>query len=1345
MTEPFKQHKKQAPLAIHPDDAKDKVFAAILKALIKMGNTPSSPKELANTIVKHKYATLGGQTPFATVSSRISQHFKRAAQHKPPRAPLLTKHVDQNHSRKINYSLATEDIHDTNKTISVTTKESVSSDSSSELSSEEEEVEEDDDDSTRSPIVKHARTATSTSKSTTMTMLRSSNNVDPTKQQPQDNNDDIAAAITMTKLSKQANNESDGEHSDYYEEMMLEDNTLETKNSSTTTPTQESKESITTNPTTNPTTITTSLQQQQIKKSSTPLSVVGENEYWAPFSFEQEFESAFLSAADNSIESPESISLLQFDAVKCNVNTPPPSTSPPPISSSHHRAGSLNSDTTTITNALNENDSKHSRRQSWPNDSKLASSSSKEREGKESRKKKCQVVTSTFNGHTFKITKKWIGNMEFYELDSPDDIPDTKILRFIASSNHSNTPKELKRNYVNATQLRKAATPVLGEGHFDAEEEQKQNGNVVMISEKSIAEGVWVPLHRARELVEDFEIESSPGLTKLLSDHPLDEGGETYSLPRQASSLDFSDQLTNTLMKEANSRLSDQDPNLPSKPNKEIIESLSIRNEKKQSPPIPTTATSSNTSISPSSSSSSSSTAPTSLASSNKIRKHTKIAPSTKHLSASDILKSMNIQNLNLSALQHMMAAVPNLAQGAPPPPNLNFAKILESYMNGTKAPATASVPVADASSSSSATLKQPPIQDLKNALSRIPLLDALLLNTQKQQSASYQQKILPQPSTPGMAGSSDSGTTTTASSPTSMASSTLTTASEPLVIHPTQPTEPPMSITVTDNIAVCIATLKKQEGEGEAKQEKEYQVMRRLDNGFVNGTQLLTAGGIETESERSMILSFEMSRVRMPNKKSGLFGTWIPSRRALELAATCSIQHALGPFLDDDIESLFPSPLPSAVLSAAKSRKKRSNSTASSTSGSNSNSHHLAAITLAALKNPVDHQAVSHLASKRNSTDSSSSLNILTHPNNTLKMVADSHTLQAPLLGSFLNTDGDRLVTVIDKSVASTNPMSSVGNNTTTTTAATTPFSSQNDKDNNSDVDIESEDAFMSDLVRLDDGSSASSEDENTDTDNDVEEVRKKMRKMRDAAIAAMEVESPLQLDDIFPPHDSQPPPSSSFFQQEPKRRRRSSSGAGGGSGGGGSHRKRKRKLKKRAAAVDKDNAVDSLDEEEEEDDTTDEMDAIKNHFIQSQHATPYKSFNYSRKRPAGLSGGTGGKWSASSIKMAPKAIKRSATWSGSMNTPIGSIAKRQRQQSAKAAKEVNALSLSVPATALNISTPKKDAGSQTNKTSSTILSTIKSSKKRANSLITHTVVNEEDEDEEVDIGGSDNNDDLR
>ena len=44
---------------IHPDDAKDKVFVAIIKALVKNGNTPSTPKELSQYILKHKLTNLG--------------------------------------------------------------------------------------------------------------------------------------------------------------------------------------------------------------------------------------------------------------------------------------------------------------------------------------------------------------------------------------------------------------------------------------------------------------------------------------------------------------------------------------------------------------------------------------------------------------------------------------------------------------------------------------------------------------------------------------------------------------------------------------------------------------------------------------------------------------------------------------------------------------------------------------------------------------------------------------------------------------------------------------------------------------------------------------------------------------------------------------------------------------------------------------------------------------------------------------------------------------------------------------------------------------------------------------
>ncbi|KAF9160429.1 hypothetical protein BGX20_002525 [Mortierella sp. AD010] len=141
---------KYALKDIHPDDSKDKVFAAILKALLYLRNKPSSPKELANCIMKNKYTMLGGATPYATVSSRISQHFKRAAEHKPPRTPLLAKAVDERHSRKIHYYLAPNHIIK-NPSAAASTDQDSSSEFSSVGSDNEDEEEdggarEDDDD-----------------------------------------------------------------------------------------------------------------------------------------------------------------------------------------------------------------------------------------------------------------------------------------------------------------------------------------------------------------------------------------------------------------------------------------------------------------------------------------------------------------------------------------------------------------------------------------------------------------------------------------------------------------------------------------------------------------------------------------------------------------------------------------------------------------------------------------------------------------------------------------------------------------------------------------------------------------------------------------------------------------------------------------------------------------------------------------------------------------------------------------------------------------------------------------------------------------------------------------------
>ncbi|KAI9106281.1 hypothetical protein DFS34DRAFT_589525 [Phlyctochytrium arcticum] len=76
-------------ICVHPDDVKCAVLMACMKALIMLRNRPCSPKELAAYILKNQLATLGGQTPYATVSSRISQHFKRCAESS--RKPVLGK------------------------------------------------------------------------------------------------------------------------------------------------------------------------------------------------------------------------------------------------------------------------------------------------------------------------------------------------------------------------------------------------------------------------------------------------------------------------------------------------------------------------------------------------------------------------------------------------------------------------------------------------------------------------------------------------------------------------------------------------------------------------------------------------------------------------------------------------------------------------------------------------------------------------------------------------------------------------------------------------------------------------------------------------------------------------------------------------------------------------------------------------------------------------------------------------------------------------------------------------------------------------------------------------------
>ncbi|KAJ1906429.1 hypothetical protein LPJ81_001359 [Coemansia sp. IMI 209127] len=95
----------------------------------------------------------------------------------------------------------------------------------------------------------------------------------------------------------------------------------------------------------------------------------------------------------------------------------------------------------------------------------------------------------------------------------------------------------------------------------------------------------------------------------------------------------------------------------------------------------------------------------------------------------------------------------------------------------------------------------------------------------------------------------------------------------------------------------------------------RRHRLLRLVENGYVNASSLLLSGGVASEQERSIVLSLEVGRFKWRRPQSKLYGTWIPLPRARALAATCSLNHRLGPFLNDNLESYFPAPLPTSFI----------------------------------------------------------------------------------------------------------------------------------------------------------------------------------------------------------------------------------------------------------------------------------------------------------------------------------------------------------------------------------------------------------------------------------------------
>ncbi|KAJ1565399.1 hypothetical protein HK096_003010, partial [Nowakowskiella sp. JEL0078] len=99
---------KSFRVSMHIEDVKDKLFVAIIKALLLSGNRPLSPKELSSIIIRNNFVSLSSSAPYITVSSRILQHFKNV---KDDRTALLGKFPPEMKStRRLSYYVKQEGV-----------------------------------------------------------------------------------------------------------------------------------------------------------------------------------------------------------------------------------------------------------------------------------------------------------------------------------------------------------------------------------------------------------------------------------------------------------------------------------------------------------------------------------------------------------------------------------------------------------------------------------------------------------------------------------------------------------------------------------------------------------------------------------------------------------------------------------------------------------------------------------------------------------------------------------------------------------------------------------------------------------------------------------------------------------------------------------------------------------------------------------------------------------------------------------------------------------------------------------------------------------------------------------
>ncbi|KAK9762045.1 hypothetical protein K7432_012579 [Basidiobolus ranarum] len=909
---------------LHPDDAKDKVFAAILKALVELGNKPSSPKELANCIMKHKFTLLGGATPYATVSSRISQHFKRAIEHKPPRAPLLARSVDEKHSRKIHYYIATAGVKmDGNhfpRTPSPPPPQPLKPPKGTinvergypklkiRLKKRKSNIK-------GTHVFKRYKTMLSGSKPgmgkgkgkwAPHTERRSFNSIYITDSSGSGSDADIdefgleseqevahgavgscptiesnhihfhgehspshdpildTTSFEPSEANRPPTNlPMDGEYSDYFEEMMNGDLSIE--NYDVGSPLAKQEPSASSSPPcqrASSNSINSPIYEHPTSASSTvtPEPTIRKRNGMEPEAvlltpgtsslFEREFDSHLIPNFDDEFNEDSAL------ATKDSPYIPLMELNNPEMMPVSELDELLNGSPRTHKRPFGINRSTRSLRSQVIHDISLNSRSAAQR----------------VSFHNFKQHE----DHDHMVPSREDEITEADVGTF--SSKIDISPMEVDTRYERISEIRPSSVTV--QDHQEKSVEGLTMDGIEHFSESSLDGKTPMVVTKVYSNIKVYETVLPDTQFRLMRFHsnvslhgdssPENENKKRGIMLEENRHMDFCN--ASLLRKAAQSYVNHG----KSESKDEYTRFVVIRNGPAECRGVWVSLDRARHLVEE-----------YGIQDVPHIQQLLSDDPLGKQLGSHYDPVEMDKQLVELSGILGSAVAEYNLSQKTNQSEDISYPTdisdapmILDPQSKGTE--------LVDSSIDSCVDDIDP------NAYISLDQDDEESSMPDSQHGSCENDPSRSTPRSPD--GSED------------LIDARLVRDKKSFI--PTQtPTTPAIYLTVIESVPVYVTYLSNGPDSHEA-----IQLMRRFDTGYVNGTKLLMAGGVETESERTIVLSLEVGRIRVRKEDSKLFGTWIPLPRARALASTCSLQHKLGPFLEDKLSNYFPNPLPNSI-----------------------------------------------------------------------------------------------------------------------------------------------------------------------------------------------------------------------------------------------------------------------------------------------------------------------------------------------------------------------------------------------------------------------------------------------